>query len=262
MKSKFFKVLLVISASFFVNCGNTSGTIDDLVQIQRVGRPVVSQELLLTTQSMHIYDSMTPFDDINGGAGTDQIFSEMQTVVQMITTFGATLYGTSQPGFQNFAAGFVPDVLRINTENNFTPSDNSNSEDTGFTHMAFNGDYGLVGGNSSQVIFTGGRKIEDGVMNITFAYLFSGLTAATTGFNPKAVNGTGPATGSVMGWSDELTYDMGSTCDEAQQVGGPLVPNGAGTNSYQSPGHYCLVGQANRYATANFPFLPVPSGSY
>jgi hypothetical protein len=245
----------------FSNCGNTAGTFVNFNQAQRVGRPLAGGDLLLTTQSMHIYNAMRPSDEVttNADSNVTNLFSEMQTVIQTITTFGTSLYGTNQPGFQNYVVGFAPNVLRINTENNFAPSGASN-EDSGFTSMAYNADFGLVGGTS--LIFTGGRKIEDEAFNITYAYLFSGVTAATTGFTAKAVNGTGGSPGTVMGWSDELTYDMGSTCAEAEMSGGPAVPNAASKNSYQAPGHYCLYGQSSRYTTATFPYLAIPSGTY
>jgi hypothetical protein len=235
-----------------------------LVQVERLGRPGINEGLVLTNSSLNAFNSFPPTEDLNsaGDLAVSTIFSEIQTTLQVITAFGTLHFGSNQPGFANVSAGFIPDVLRINTENNFSPSDSSNSQDTGFTHMAYNGDYGLVGGSGAQVMLTGGRKIEDGVMNITLAYLFAGAAAATTNFTPKAVNGTGIGAGSPQGWSDNLTYDMGSTCLEASTAGGPLVPNGAALNNAQAPGHFCLYQQTARYGSANFPYLAAPAGTY
>jgi hypothetical protein len=246
MKSKLIDFSKVLGAGFFSlsvmllisHCGNTATTTKSLVQIERLARPAVNEGLVLTNASLNAYNSIPPNVDLLYASvpAVGIVIGEVQTVLGLIKTFA----GTNAPAFATVAGGFVPDVMRINTEASIPPGS-----------FAYNGDSGLVGG--SIPILTGGRKLEDGVMNITLSYLFTGNPGSNVPatFNTTAVN---PATS----YSDKLTYDQGSTCTQSSTANGPTIVSG----SSQAPGHYCLFGQTARYGTASFPYLARPSGSY
>jgi hypothetical protein len=105
-------------------------------------------------------------------------------------------------------SGFLPDVMRIDTSSAAavgTPAYNS----------ALAVIPGVVGGLTDGPILTGGRKIEDDVVDITLSYLVIG--------DPSG------------GVSDGVSY--------------------AGTAGNTAQGHKLLNGQASPGGAASFPFL-------
>src|SRR5262249_8990464 len=95
---------------------------------------------------------------------------------------------------------------------------------------AYNGDAVIVNGTKSAAMLTGGRKLEDDVMDITLSYLIAG--------NPAC----GP--GKACTIPDGVSYAGGTTCATAGQGKNP-----------SNPGHKCLYKQTARDGAAQFPFL-------
>jgi hypothetical protein len=93
---------------------------------------------------------------------------------------------------------------------------------------AYNSDFVIVNGTTASAMLTGGRKLEDDVMDITLSYLLNG-----------------DATGASV--KDGVSYAGGTTCANA----------GQGVNR-GNPGHRCLNGQTTRQGSATFPFLATP----
>lgn len=182
------------------------------IQVERLARPAINEGLILTNAYLEAFNSISPDLDLSDAAAP--VRAEAVAVLGLLNSFSANLGITTAPSPGVVAGGFLPDVMRIDTSVDMTPQT-----------TAYNADFVLVDGNP---MLTGGRKIEDDVMDITLSYLLAG----------------DPSGGSI---GDGVTY--------AGAAGANCQPNDSLPNQ---PGHRCLVGQTTRKGSARFPFLAIP----
>lgn len=179
---------------------------DGFVQIERLARPGVNEGLIISNGNLLAFNSIPPTLDLR----TD-IPAVLAVLQEAATALGVVddLDGKANfdPGFNsNVVAGFLPDVMRIDTTKNIPPGT-----------AAYNGAFELVDGRAP--ILTGGRKIEDDVIDITLSYLV-----------------VGDPTGNSV--KDNVSYQ------------------GVVGNSAQ--GHKKLFGQTAYAGNATFPYLATP----
>lgn len=191
-----------------------AGALGSFKQIERLARPAINEGLVLSNRRLDDFNRRRPHIDLtNRNSG---VLGEAVAVLTAVNGFAQTA-GLNPASVANVAEGFLPDVMRIDTSNTVaigTP--------------AYNSDFVLVAGNGTAPMLTGGRKIEDDVVDITLSYLLNG----------------DPSGASV---GDGITYAGGTTCASA----------GTGSNP-GNPGHRCLHNQQSRLGSAAFPFLAAP----
>jgi len=189
-------------------------------QIERLARPAINEGLIITNDFLNAFNSIAPTLDLSTAAAT--VVAEAAGVLTAVHNYGRNA-GLPAPEVADVAAGFLPDVMRIDTSKNINVG-----------QWAYNGDFTIVNGTSAGAMLTGGRKIEDDVMDITLSYLIAG--------NPAC----GP--GQACAIKEGTSYAGGTTCSNA----------GQGTN-IANPGHKCLFSQTSRNGSASFPFLASPN---
>lgn len=190
-------------------------------QIERLGRPAINEGLVITNDYLNAFNSIGPKSDLSSAASP--VVAEAAVVLTKVHDY-AVSQGLTPPAVADVAGGFLPDVLRIDTRNNVAVGS-----------WAYNSDFVIVNGTSAAAMLTGGRKLEDDVIDITLSYLIAGNPVCGPGHSACAVQ-------------DNVTYDGGTTCATA----------GQGTNS-AAPGHKCLAGQTARNGSASFPYLAKPN---
>lgn len=179
MKKTFFSlsVVSVLAASTFWLYGCSSGDdnslrpggaeaqpqpitpVGNFVQVERLGRPAINEGLILTNDFLNAFNSIPPSADLSAAAAP--VVNEAVQTLQAV----ALLPGAPTPDV--VAAGFLPDVMRIDTSNNFAVA-----------QSAYNGDFVLVNGTAPML--TGGRKLTDDVIDITLSYLVAGDPTGAT----------------------------------------------------------------------------------
>ncbi len=189
-------------------------------QIERLARPAINEGLVITNDFLNAYNSIPPSLDLSTAAAP--VVAEAAGVLTAVYNYGKNA-GLPAPEVGDVAAGFLPDVMRIDTSKNIAVGT-----------WAYNGDFTIINGTTAGAILTGGRKIEDDVMDITLSYLIAG--------NPVC----GP--GQACAIQEGTSYDGGTSCATA----------GSGSN-VANPGHKCLYGQTVRNGSASFPFLASPN---
>ncbi len=189
-------------------------------QIERLGRPAINEGLVITNDYLNAFNSIAPSLDLSSAAAP--VVKEAAAVLTAVYNYGKSA-GLPAPEVGDVAAGFLPDVMRIDTSKNISVG-----------QWAYNGDFTIVNGTSAGAMLTGGRKIEDDVMDITLSYLIAG--------NPVC----GPNQACAI--KEGTSYAGGTSCADA----------GKGTN-VANPGHKCLFGQNTRNGSASFPFLAAPN---
>jgi hypothetical protein len=175
-------------------------------QIERLGRPAVNEGLLITNSKLNAFNSIPPSQDLNTNNST--ILSVLQEASASLDLFDS-LDGREDHanGFDSAVVkGFLPDVMRIDSAIVLPVST-----------AGYNGDFVVNDGGAAML--TGGRKIEDDVVDITLSYLISG-----------------DPTGATI--QDNVSY--------------------AGVSGNPSQGHRYLHGQTQRGGKATFPFLARP----
>lgn len=202
------------------NGGNNTNMAASYRQIERLGRPAINEGLVITNDYLNAYNSIGPKLDLSPAAAP--VVAEAGVVLTKVHDY-AVSQGLPAPAVSDVVAGFLPDVMRIDTRNNVAVGS-----------WAYNSDFVIVSGTSAGAMLTGGRKLEDDVIDITLSYLIAG--------NP----GCGPNQACAV--SDNVSYDGGTSCATA----------GQGTNS-AAPGHKCLAGQTARNGSSVFPFLGKPN---
>lgn len=185
-----------------------------MVQKERLARPGINEALVLTDQRLAEFNEIGPDKDLSAGAAA--VRTQAVAVLTAVNGYAAA-NGLTPPAVNDVAAGFLPDVMRIDT-----------SKTVAVGTAAYNSDFVIVEGTTAGAMLTGGRKLEDDVIDITVSYLFNG----------------DPSGASVK---DGITYDGGTACANA----------GTGSNP-GNPGHRCLSGQTTRGGSASFPFLAAP----
>jgi hypothetical protein len=185
-----------------------------LVQTERLARPGINEALVLSDKRLAQFNSIGPDKDLSDAAAP--VRAEAVAVLTKINEYG-TANGLAAPSVAAVATGFLPDVMRIDT-----------SKSVAVGASAYNSDFVIVEGSTDGAMLTGGRKLEDDVIDITLSYLLNG----------------DPSGASVK---DGVTYAGGTTCETAGQGANP-----------GNPGHRCLNGQTTRLGSATFPFLAPP----
>jgi hypothetical protein len=194
----------------FNNQSQPAGSVadaDGYTQIERLGRPAVNEGLLVANDKLQAFNSIPPTLDL--ATDNPAVLAVLQDASAALDLFDRL------EGVENFAdgfnsqvvAGFLPDVMRIDTTKSIPPGT-----------AAYNGDFVVVAGTNAAIL-TGGRKIEDDVVDITLSYLVAG-----------------DPTGQTI--KDNVTFP-GVTGNIAQ-------------------GHARLNGQGVYGGPATFPFLAVP----
>lgn len=140
-----------------VSCGSDPAAVN-YVQIERLARPGINELLVYTNASHEAYNAIDPNIDLTDAAAS--VRTEVATILGALdTAAGGT---SSTPPLAQVVSGFLPDVMRIDTN---TASG-----------------YGACI-SSTNVILCGGRKIHDDVIQISYEYLISGGTTGSTTFD-------------------------------------------------------------------------------
>jgi hypothetical protein len=185
-----------------------------IVQKERLARPGINEALVLSDKQLAQFNEISPDKDLSDGAAA--VRDQVVAVLTKLNEYG-TANGLTPPSVANVASGFLPDVMRIDT-----------SKSVAIGTAAYNSDFVIVAGSNNAAMLTGGRKLEDDVIDVTLSYLLNG-----------------DATGASI--KDGVSYAGGTTCETA----------GSGTNP-SNPGHSCLRNQLTRLGSAVFPFLAAP----
>lgn len=202
------------------NGGSNTNMTTTYRQIERLGRPAINEGLVITNDYLNAFNSIDPKLDLSPAAAP--VVAEAGVVLTKVRDYGIS-QGKNPPAVGDVVAGFLPDVMRIDT-----------SKSVLVGQWAYNSDAVIVSGTTGGVMLTGGRKIEDDVIDVTLSYLITKNAAC------------GPTTPCDI--RDEVSYAGGTDCTSA----------GQGTNS-AAPGHKCLAGQIVRNGNAVFPFLGKPN---
>lgn len=185
---------------------NVDGT--QYMQIERLARPAVNEGLVLSNDKLNAFNSIPPTLDLaTDNPAVLSVLKEASAALDLVDSLeGANNFGD---GFDSeVVAGFLPDVMRIDTSKSIPPGT-----------AAYNGDFVLVEGTKAAML-TGGRKLEDDVIDITLSYLVA----------------ADPSGGTIK---DNVSYQS--------------TPGNTGT------GHKMLFGQTAYNGPATFPFLAKPN---
>ena len=176
-------------------------------QIERLGRPAINEGLVLTNKSLNLFNAITPSQDLKGGS----YLNEAAAVLGILAKIG----GQPSTHVGNVVKGFLPDVLRIDM-----------SAVIPVGSPGYVGDF--VINDQGAPMLTGGRKIEDDVIDETLTYLVFGADGLLGSDPNKKV-------------SDGVSY--------------------AGAPGNRRQGHKNLHGQSEgKYLSpATFPFLATPN---
>jgi len=172
-------------------------------QIDRLARPAINEGLSVTDASLNAFNSIAPSQDLSPAAAP--VLAEDTKTLVAFANLGKTLGTPPAPPVATIAGAFLPDVMRLDTKLNLAPGT-----------TAYNG-----GTSGSLGILTGGRKIQDDVIDITLSFLVAG-----------------DPTGKTV--KDNVSYE------------------GVAGNPNQ-PGHKLLSGQTTMNGPATYPFVTTPN---
>lgn len=148
------------------------------VQVERLARPAINEGLFVTNDYLNAVNSIRP--DQDAGALVGPVFNEAAATLVALGTIG----GVAAPAPGDVVTALIPDVMRIDT---------TIASPVGTAAYA-NGAVAI----GSTVRPVAGRKIEDDVIDVTYAVL-TGVGAASDGvpyYRPAAGAGsTNPAIG-------------------------------------------------------------------
>ncbi len=203
-------IVLRVPAEFLEK--NNSGPVFDIwetisvngKQIERLGRPAINEGLVLSNKSLNAFNSVKPTQDLSA---TD-VLAEAGAVLGILARTG----GQPADHVTKVVNGFLPDVLRLDV-----------SKDIPVGSVGYAGDF--VINDLGAPMLTGGRKIEDDVIDITLTYLVFGADGLL-GSDPTKKLG------------DNVSY--------------------AGVAGNISQGHSLLYQQTEHGGPAKFPFLAKP----
>ena len=182
------KLLLSVVASaaiFATGCGSSSNDIivgqvqapaqapaNTRTQVEFLGRPGIGEALLFNNNLLNTYNAVTPrfvaaaLADPNSAEGqaAAPIFTQAITVLDILENADNNPNnGLTTP---QIVGAFLPDVLRIDTTLNFTPTANG-------VETSSYGTFNAVG-----TTLRGGRKLTDDVIDITLTVLTDGAVTA------------------------------------------------------------------------------------
>lgn len=167
-------------------------------QVERLARPAINEGLVVTNDFLNAFNMIPPSADLTPVAA-----SVVNEAANSIIAFDL-LDGKTDTTVAQVATAFLPDVMRV---------DSRLAIAVGMAAYNANvsGDRGML---------TGGRKLEDDVMDITLSFLVAG-----------------DATGAAV--KDNVSYE--------------------GTPGNKNQGHKFLYKQTTRKGPASFPFLAKPN---
>lgn len=168
-------------------------------QIERLARPALNEGLVLSNESLNAFNSIPPSADLSDAA------APVRAEVAAVLDAADLIDEKDDLTVEAVAGAFLPDVMRIDT-----------NVDIPVGKTAYNADL-----SGDKGILTGGRKLEDDVMDITLSFVVAG-----------------DATGEAV--KDGVSY-AGKRGNQAQR------------------GHQLLSGQTDRLGPATFPFLALPN---
>jgi len=151
-------------------------------QIERLGRPAINEGLVLSNDKLNAFNSIPP--SLDGSEAAQPVLAEAAAVLTAVYNFGRGL-GLPAPAVNDVVAGFLPDVMRIDTR-----------LAVAVNQQAYNREFVVVQGTTTGFMATGGRKPEDDVMDDTLSYLIAG-----------------DPTGQAI--KDGVSYGGGTTCANA-----------------------------------------------
>ncbi len=205
---------LLLASTLIVSCGNdddggsSSGAQQQedsggplgpgAVQVERLARPAINEGLLISNNFLNAFNQIPPSADLSEAAAP--VLTEAAAVLEAFDQVD----GKDDLTVEAVTTAFLPDVMRIDTRVDIGPGKDAYNAD-------LSGDKGIL---------TGGRKIEDDVIDITLSLLVAG-----------------DPTGATV--KDNVSYE-GVSGNEAQ------------------PGHRRLYKQTSPKGRATFPFLARP----
>jgi hypothetical protein len=170
----------------------------DKVQVERLARPTINEGLVLTNDFLNAFNMIPPSADLTPAAAP--VLNEAaNTIVAFDMLDGKTDITVAQ-----VVNAFLPDVMRVDSRLDLAVGTTAYNADV-------SGDRGML---------TGGRKLEDDVMDITLSFLVAG-----------------DASGATV--KDNVSYE--------------------GTPGNKNQGHKFLYQQTTRKGPASFPFLAKPN---
>jgi len=131
------------------------------IQVERLARPAINEGLILSNDYLNAFNSISPDLDLSTAAAP--VRDEAVAVLSILKALALNLGITNSPTPGQVAAGFLPDVMRIDVTTNVTPS-----------ASAYNACADLIDGIAGQASLCGGRKLKDDVGDITLSYLIAG----------------------------------------------------------------------------------------
>lgn len=159
-------LVLVGVAAWLAGCSSDSSS--SYTQVERLGRPAINEGLVRANANLVAYNSVPPSADLSDAA------SAVRTdVVGTLTALGTacTAAGQTPAAVADVAAGFIPDVMRIDTAHTTPVGTAAYNND--FTYVTGVTGTSTPSGATGPVILTGGRKPADDVMDVTLSYLCS-----------------------------------------------------------------------------------------
>lgn len=211
MKSKF---LLGLSAAiglmWLSSCGSSSDAVLEYRQIERLGRPGINEALVLSSAHHAAFNSIAPTLDLSSDATVAAVRADVVAVLTAIKAYATANGITSASTVNNTAGGFLPDVIRINTANNFTPTTVTSTALNTYPG-AYGSDYAGTAPTPTDVDradplrLTGGRMITDDVIDVTYSYLIAGLAGQISdGVSYCGTTGNpGQGHHALTGWSSQ-----------------------------------------------------------
>ncbi|MBC7714867.1 MAG: DUF4331 family protein [Rhizobacter sp.] len=170
----------------------------DKKQVERLARPAINEGLVVSNDFLNAFNMIPPSADLSAAAAP-----VVNEAANSIVAFDM-LDGKTDTTVAQVANAFLPDVMRVDSRLDLAVATTAYNADV-------SGDRGML---------TGGRKLEDDVMDITLSFLVAG-----------------DATGAAV--KDNVSYE-----------GTPGNPN---------QGHKLLYKQTERKGPASFPFLAKPN---
>lgn len=183
MKSSFiFGMVAAVSLLWLSSCGSSSDAVLSYRQIERLARPGINEALVLSSAKHAAFNSIAPTLDLSSDATVASVRADVVAVLTAIKAYADANVTTQASTVNNTAGGFLPDVMRINTANNFTPTSVTTTATNSFPG-AYGSDFAGTAPTSPDVDrtdplrLTGGRMITDDVIDVTYTYLLAGLAA-------------------------------------------------------------------------------------
>ena len=131
-------------------------------QVDRLARPAINEGLNINDATLNAFNSVPPSADLSDAAAP--VRAEVVNTLKAFGALGQKLGTTPAPAPEVIAGAFLPDVMRIDTRLSIPPGTTAYNAAT----------------SGSKGILTGGRKLEDDVMDVTLSFLVAGDATGKT----------------------------------------------------------------------------------